>query len=99
MNESDNVAERLLAAVRRTPPETSTPPPLGFSTRVAACWAADRSSGAAVRLWENLSRRAAVRLAVLAVIAGLTAWASWMPVPTEVDAVLETELLSMLPLP
>lgn len=100
MNETDRMLERLLEAVRRSPPpETSAPPPLGFSTRVAARWAADRTSSAALRLWEELSRRAAGRLAVVAVIAGLAAWASWRPVPTEVDAVLETELLAMLPLP
>jgi hypothetical protein len=99
MNETDRILERLLKAGRRPPPPETSAPPLGFSTRVAARWATDRSFGTALRLWEELSRRAAGRLAVVAVIAGLAAWASWLPVPTEVDAVLETELLSMLPLP
>lgn len=100
MKDSDHLLERLLEAGRRPPGlEPSAAAPLGFSTRVAARWAADRSTVSVLRLWEELSRRAACRLAIVAVVAGLTAWASWRPAPTDVDAVLETELLSMLPLP
>ena len=100
MNETDRILERLLEAGRRPPlPDVSAPLPPGFSTRLAGRWAAERSFGAALRLWEELSRRAAGGLAVMAVIAGLVAWASWLPVPIEVDTLLETELLALLPLP
>jgi hypothetical protein len=99
MNETDRILERLLDTGRRAPPETSAPPPPGFSNRVAARWSAERSSGPALRLWEHLSRRTAGPLAVVAVIAGLTVWASWAPVTADADAGLEAELLSLLPLP
>jgi hypothetical protein len=99
MKTSEYILERLLEVGRRPPPpEPSAAPPLGFSTRVAARWAADRPAVSALPLWEDLSRHAARLLAVGAIVAGLTAWAGWQPAPAEVDAILETELLSMLPL-
>jgi hypothetical protein len=100
MKTRKDIIERLLEAGRRPPPpEPSAALPLGFSTRVAARWAADRPVVSALPLWEYLSKHAARVLAVGAIVAGLTAWAGWQPAPAEVDAILETELLSMLPLP
>lgn len=100
MKTTDRILTELLRAGRRAQP---TGDPAGedpaLSVRLAARWAAARPAPDLPLLWETLFRRAARGLAVLALLAGLTTWAGWHPVAPEPDAVLETELLALLPLP
>jgi hypothetical protein len=75
MKNTDRLLNRMLRVAGETPPTPSIgEAPFGFAARVAARWAAQQQSSSVLVWWEWLTARAAVGLAMAAVIISVALW-------------------------
>jgi hypothetical protein len=99
MKPNDALLKRMLRAAREPRVETSEAAPLGFATRVAARWASQSRDAAWLPHWERLCGRAAVGLAVAALVVGLAVWQTWLPVQPDEEAALVAQLSQLVFIP
>lgn len=99
MKTNDRILNELFRASRAHPSGNPAGEDPAFPLRLATRWAAVHPEPEPPLPWEEFFRGVARGLAVLALVAGLTTWAGWQPVSAETDAVLESELLALLPSP
>jgi len=99
MRPNDDVLKRMLRAARRPGTGSGEPIPFGFAGRVAALWVERKRAPLALSGWERLCGRAAIGMAVAALLAGLAVWQTWVPVTPDESAVLDSRLSELVFLP